>query len=125
MSGSAARERRLVLPGVRPVSWNTFYSGRHWAERKKEVDRIHALVREQIDPNTRPFERPIDLTVAAYFKDHPQDASNVCAKVFEDALKGWWIVDDSPAYVASVTTVSAVDKANPRVEIFAVEVEQI
>ena len=109
---------RLVLEGERPCSWNKFYSGMHWRKRATEADRVHVIVRAAIDPDTvQLFDAPAHITVTAYFKNRPLDPDNICAKLYVDGLTRWLIVDDSPQYVASVTTISRVDKARPRVEI--------
>ena len=114
----------LTLDGERPVSWNTFYAGSHWSKRKAEAERVHALVRAALDPDTPPFTRPVHVTVTAYYKSRPADASNVAAKLYEDGLIGWLLVDDSPAHVAAVTTCSRVDRERPRVVIEVREVGQ-
>ncbi len=107
----------LILDGERPISWNQYYSGKHWSKRKAEADRVHMLVRSAIDPDCQIFNCPVDLEIRAYFKSKPQDASNICAKVYEDGLIGWLLEDDSPEFVRSMTTVSLVDRKQPRVEI--------
>ncbi len=108
----------LVLPDERPLSWNLFYSGLHWGERQREKDRVRLIVRAAIDPDrVTLFTHPVAIRVDAYFSGRPQDASNICAKLYEDALIGWLIKDDSPQYVASMTTASHKDKDYPRVVI--------
>jgi hypothetical protein len=37
--------------------------------------------------------------------------------LYEDGLIGWLIKDDKPEFVRSMTTVSLIDRKNPRVEI--------
>lgn len=110
----------ITIPDERPTSWNTFYAGAHWSKRKKEADRVHQMVRYALPSSvvdSGPLSERVDITVRAYFKNRPQDASNICAKLYEDALIGWVIVDDKPEYVRSMRTISEVDKKNPRVEI--------
>lgn len=108
---------RIVIPDHRPVSLNKYYAGMHWTKRKTLADEAHMLVRAHTPPNVQPFVTPVDITVTAYFKNRPLDASNVFAKVYEDGLIGHVLVDDSPQYVRSVKTVSAMDKHAPRVVI--------
>jgi len=115
-------KRTLVLEGEQPPSWNEFYSGKHWSIRTEKARRAHALVRASLDPELPPFTRPVTITGIAYFAKQPQDPSNICLKIYEDGLIGWWIVDDGPLYVRSVTTISRIDRARPRLEI---EVEEI
>lgn len=88
----------------------------HWTKRKREVDRIHSLVHNIVD-NDEMFESIVDIKVTAYFKNRPLDSSNICGKIYEDGLCGSLIADDSIEYVREFTTVSRVDKNNPRVEI--------
>lgn len=108
---------KIIIPDHRPPSWNKLYAGVHWTKRKAIADEAHKLVRAALPPDTEPFAVPVDITVTAYFKNRPLDASNVCAKIYEDGLIGFAIVDDGPRYVRSMRTVSRVDKQAPRVEI--------
>lgn len=118
----AAREQRtttLTLEGEQPMSWNKVYAGLHWSDRKAEAERVHLAVRVAIDPNELMFDKLVSITVRAYFKNRrlQLDASNIPAKLYEDGLIGWLIKDDSPKYVRSMTTVSLLDRQNPRIEI--------
>ena len=106
------------------MSWNKLYAGMHWTARKRESDRVHLLVRQALDPDCVMFSKPVAITVTAYFKNRPMDCSNICAKMYEDGLVSWLIKDDTPKYVASMRTISRIDKKNPRVEIELVEVER-
>lgn len=67
------------------------------------------------------FSGRVRITVEAYFKGRPLDASNVPGKLYEDGLKGVLLHDDNPTFVASMTTVSLVDRADPRVVIIIEE----
>lgn len=107
---------RIVLKGERPTSLNQWYSGKHWTVRKREADRVHALVREQL-VDCKMYNVPVNIRITAYFASRPQDASNIVSKIYEDGLVGHVLVDDGPKYVASMTTESRIDKKNPRVEI--------
>jgi hypothetical protein len=116
----------IVLPGVRSPSMNEFYSTPHWSRRNKIAQDIHAVVRNRLrEMGIGPGDtcnNKVAITVVGYFDKRPLDSSNISAKLFEDALKGWLIEDDSPQYVESMTTISRVDKLNPRVEITLIEV---
>jgi hypothetical protein len=114
----------LTLDGEQPMSWNKMYAGLHWSSRHEEADRVHLAVRISLDPDWPMFEQPVAITIRAYFKNKrvQLDASNVPAKLYEDGLIGWLIKDDSPKYVRSMTTVSLLDRNNPRVEI---EIEEV
>lgn len=118
------REITLTLEGEQPISWNKMYAGLHWAKRKAEADRVHLAVRVALDPDWPMFVKPVVITVRVYFKNKriQLDASNIAAKLYEDGLIGWIIQDDSPQYVRSMTTVSLLDRKNPRVEIEITEV---
>ena len=108
----------LNLPSERPLSWNKAYAGQHWTQRKAEVERIRLAVREQIDPDAvEPFAVPVDVTITVFFASRPLDADNIPGKLYIDALKGWLLVDDDQQHVLSVRTVTALDKAAPRVVI--------
>jgi Holliday junction resolvase RusA-like endonuclease len=108
---------KLILPGERPMSWNKMYAGSHWSKRMAEVMRVGFVIRSQLAGDEQPYTVPVDIRITAYFDTKPLDASNIAAKLYEDALKDWLLVDDTPAYVASMTTASRIDKDNPRVEI--------
>lgn len=112
----------IILENHRPKSWNEFWSGKHWSKRNEWGHVIHALVRGNLSPDSVIFDKPVSITVMAYFDKHPQDSSNICTKPYIDALIGWLITDDSPKYVPSVTSESYVDKLNPRV---VIEVKEI
>jgi hypothetical protein len=113
------RQITLTLEGEQPISWNKMYSGWHWAKRKAEVDRVHLAVRAALDPDWPMFDRPVAITVRAHFKNKrvQLDASNIAGKLYEDGLIGWLVQDDKPQYVRSMTTISLLDRENPRVEI--------
>jgi Holliday junction resolvase RusA-like endonuclease len=123
MSMNKDDEVLVVLEGERCVSWNTYYAGAHWSARTRETNRVKMTVRAHLTGNETPFDCPVNIIVTAYFKDHPQDPDNIAAKLYLDALKGWLLYDDDRRYVTSVTTMSKVDKDNPRVEILVTPVE--
>lgn len=115
--------RTLVLPGERPVSWNEYYAGSHWSKRNDEAMRVHSIVRAALDPNDDPFQGRVDIDVVVYADSRPMDPDNVCAKLYVDALKGWWIEDDTRQYVRIISTGVEIDKDNPRTEITATQIE--
>jgi len=109
---------RLILAGERPQSWNKHWAGTHWTKRKKERDRVHMLVRSEIDPdNAVIFNSPVEITINVWFKSRPLDVFNIVTKPYVDALIGWYIVDDSPDHVPVTHTGSFIDKRRPRMEI--------
>lgn len=122
-----ARKQRIItltLEDEQPMSWNKMYAGLHWSERKAEASRVHLAVRVALDPNEDMFDTPVAITVRVHFKNKgvQLDCSNIPAKLYEDGLIGWLIKDDKPEYVRSMTTISLIDRQNPRVEIDISEV---
>lgn len=108
---------KIVLEGERPVSLNAYYAGMHWTKRKAEADRVHWMIHILNQKEKPLLKHIVDIAMHVYFKSRPLDADNIMAKMYIDGLKGKVIVDDSPKYVRSVTTVSLTDRENPRVEI--------
>ena len=85
---------------------NAYYSGKHWAQRKKDADELHALTlaaMRRAHVKKAPLDVPVNIT---FYFDDGLDCSNhaVIVKAVEDAMKGWIIADDSPRYVKSITT---------------------
>lgn len=113
----------LTLPGVTLPSWNHYYSGSHWSKRRRDAAVIHEhvfLALQENYPHIEPFPEGVKVAieVTVYFPTRRMlDPCNITAKLAIDGLLGRVIIDDSPAYVDSVTTRSRYDKNNPRVEI--------
>jgi len=80
------------------------------------VDELHSLTKAYVK-NPVMFEKPVEITVVAYFAGRMLDCSNIPVKIYEDALKGTLIHDDTPKYVWKVSAISRRDKKNPRIEI--------
>lgn len=83
---------------------NKIYSGVHWAQRKKQADHIHALVRSELmRQGIRPriITGPVELWL---WYNSRLDVTNhgYLTKLIEDALKGYVIEDDSRKYVKGV-----------------------
>ncbi len=116
-------KRIIILEGERPLSWNDLYGGKHWSYRTVHAARAHHLVRACLDPELPPFSKPVKITFTCYFDRRPQDASNLCVKIYEDGLIGWYLVNDGPEYVSEVVTRSRLDPLRPRVEIELEECE--
>lgn len=115
---------KIVLKNERPISWNKFYSGMHWKDRKEEADRVHMLVwlelhgyQPETAVNPKMFKKKVDIRIVVYFKNRPQDPDNICSKLYIDGLIGNVIENDTRQFVRRVTTQSEIDKDNPRVEI--------
>lgn len=85
---------------------NAYYAGKHWAQRKKDAEELHALAQwcmKKAHIRKKVFESPVKIT---FLFDDGLDCSNhaVIVKAVEDAMKGWIIKDDSRRYVKSITT---------------------
>ena len=113
------RSITLTLSDEQPMGLNKLLSRVHWSDRDEEVARAILAVRVALDPDEAMFDKAVAITVRAYFKNKrvQLDCSNIPAKLYEDGLIGWLIQDDSPKYVRSMTTVSLLDRQNPRLEI--------
>lgn len=111
---------KLVLPDERPVSWNKFYAGQHWQARRKYVEGVRWAVMAALSGNGRveTFDEPVHITITAYFKGRQLDPDNITSKLYIDALVQEGVLhNDTPRYVAAVTTRSRKDSAKPRVVI--------
>jgi len=126
-------KRTLTLERERPVSWNEYYAGQPWPVRRREAQRVHALVRFSLPEDARPFNGPVTVTLTAYFKDKPSDSCNLPAKLYIDGLtaKGEykdgfrsWLWDDDLRFVTQTTTIPKMDPHNPRVVIELQEVDE-
>lgn len=94
----------LTLPGEAPPSWNRFYAGMHWAERKRLADDIHALIRFHMPVGFAALTVPVALCYTA-FQKRPLDADNVASKLYTDGLVAAGVLlSDDWRHVRSVTT---------------------
>lgn len=118
---SEGETRLVILKEERPKSWNEYYAGSHWSKRNAHSKATHLIMREALDPDDPPFQGPVDITITSYCKGRSMDADNVTTKLYIDGLKGFWLDDDSPLYVHSVTSKVARDDNDPRVEVRAVQ----
>jgi hypothetical protein len=114
--------RALTIPAIKIPSWNELYEQTHWSKRSQLAKDIHYQVRAALDPSMPPFDGLVDIEIIGYFVNRPLDPDNIASKIFIDGLKGWWIADDTPDYVRSVTTRSVIDKDSPRLEIIVAQV---
>ena len=83
---------------------NAYYAGKFWAQRKKDADYWHAMVRACMDRQglrKRPFDRPV--TVTFWWNDRLDiDNHAVMGKFIVDAMKGRIIEDDTRRYLRGV-----------------------
>lgn len=78
-------------------SLNCYYSGVHWAVRKKDADYWHLLTLSAIQ-GLKPTNKPVILTF--YFNDGLDIGNHAAiAKMIEDGLKGRIIPDDNRKHV--------------------------
>ena len=109
--------QKIVLSGERPKSWNVL-KRLHWRKWQDEVERCKWLILDAVGVQAQPVGEPVSISVTAYYKNRPHDASNVPGKLYEDGLVAADVLhDDAPKYVRSMTTRARVDKRHPRVEI--------
>lgn len=83
---------------------NRIYAGMHWAERKRQAEYMHALVRSELNrQGIKPgiIEEPVELWL---WYNSRLDCTNhgYLTKLIEDALKGYLLKDDSRKYVKGV-----------------------
>lgn len=89
----------------RQYGLNAYYSGKHWAARKKDAEYWHLLTREAVyrsNKHPQVFNKPVEII--AYFNDN-LDCSNHASelKMIEDGLKGILIIDDNKNYVQGIS----------------------
>lgn len=114
---------KITIPEATPPSWNKFYSGIHFGQRKQFADNWHEIVwlyaKQQKAPKITNQGRGLHIEIACYFPNYRKtlDADNICAKLVIDGLKGVVIEDDSWKHVKRVTTSTHTDSENPRTEI--------
>lgn len=84
---------------------NAYYSGKHWAQRKKDADELHALTllalrKAGISKGVLPGPAEIRFSF-----DDGLDVDNhaVIAKAVTDALKGYLIQDDNRRWLRKVS----------------------
>lgn len=94
---------RFTLDIMPNSSWgmNAVYSGRHWAERKKQAQTVHMLVRAAIRKqhrNVQMFRVPVSVSI--YYNSRLDiDNHGYLAKLIIDGMKGVLIKDDDRRYV--------------------------
>ena len=90
---------------LRTYSLNSYYAGKHWAQRKKEVDAWHWMVKAAVQKagvRRELFQRPVEI---AFYWDDGLDVDNhaVLGKAAVDALKGVLLEDDTPRHFVRVS----------------------
>ena len=102
----------ITLPDACPPSWNRFYAGMHWAERKRIADEAHTLIRCYLPFNWQPITVPVSIRYDAY-QVRPQDADNIASKLYTDGLvRAGVLAGDDWRHVQAVTTATHKASAN-------------
>ena len=83
---------------------NAYWSGKHWAQRKKDAEYWHYLVRSELrrqGVKPRVFKHPVYIT---FYHNDGLDIDNHAAvgKMVVDAIKGVLIADDDRKHFAGV-----------------------
>lgn len=92
---------KIQIPIPQKISTNSIYAGIHWATRKKLADTYHKALIEH--KNKKVTEYPVEITYIFTFKAKPLDTTNCTfmAKMLEDGLVGYGIIeDDDPTHVS-------------------------
>ena len=76
----------LHLPGEVAPSWNRFYAGEHWVERRALAADAKIAVRDAVPLDLPPITVPVFLRFDATFTAHPLDPDNIMAKIYTDGL---------------------------------------
>lgn len=90
---------------LRTYSLNSYYAGKHWAQRKKEMDAWHWMVKAAVGKagiRRQVFQQPVEVN---FYWDDGLDVDNhaVLGKAAVDALKGVLLADDNPKHFVRVT----------------------
>ena len=83
---------------------NALYAGKHWAQRKKDADYWHYLVRSELrSQGVKPRQYKHPVVVTFYWNDRLDiDNHSYMSKMIVDALKGVLIADDDKQHFAGV-----------------------
>lgn len=83
---------------------NAYYSGKHYAQRKKDADYWHYLVRAELrNQGIKPRLYKHSVIVTFYWNDRLDiDNHSVMGKMIVDALKGTLLVDDDRKHLVGV-----------------------
>lgn len=80
---------------------NAYYTGKHWAQRKKDAELWHTLLKLEAPWDRAPLRSPVRIT---FWWDDRLDLSNhsIMGKMIEDGIKGRIIQDDSRKHVVEI-----------------------
>lgn len=97
--------KRAKSAFCRRFGLNAYYSGKHWAQRQKDADHLHALtllaLRKSGVPKTL-LECPVEVR---FYHDDGLDVDNhaVIGKAVVDALKGYLLPNDNRRWLRKVS----------------------
>jgi hypothetical protein len=97
-------KKSYSINGRNLPSWNQFYSGMHWAERKRIADEWHWIVREAVGSPDKAFDKPVCITITQASFRAAQDPDNSCDKLTYRLVVGLRAAWEYPSQVKSVTT---------------------
>ncbi len=102
-------EITLTLP--KPPSLNKWYSGKHWAIRKKQKESYSESIKEQLDSIDK-FTMDRFKVDVQYNCRYDVDNAITCVKFLADYLRSdGYVIDDTPKYFFSQST-----KFNPELK---------
>ncbi len=81
----------------RKWSANSFYSGKNWAQRKRDAESLHLAAKlwlRKANPHVKPVTCPVEIH---FYWDDGLDVDNhaIAGKVIVDGLKGVLLPDDN------------------------------
>lgn len=84
---------------------NAYYSGKHWAQRKKDAEELHQIAifaMKRAGIRKKMVENPVEVN---FYWDDKLDIDNHAAigKAFVDAMKGYILPDDDRTWLRRVT----------------------
>jgi Holliday junction resolvase RusA-like endonuclease len=96
---------KFEVPG-RPLSWNKYYAGQHWAKRKAMSDEWKWVVKAALTKwrvPRKPITAPVRIIFFVYVK-RAIDCDNIVLKTYIDGMREWgFLPDDTPKWVAQIT----------------------
>lgn len=95
---------------IKPISWNSLYSQKHFSYRKKLKDQWKAFFKSKLSEFDKLYAEKFEIVLRVNSR---ADIDNVgiMAKFFSDCLTTMgWVQDDSPKFYKKFTIIS--DKEN-------------
>ena len=103
---------------MKPISWNSLYSQKHWTYRKKLKDSWRNFFTERLNQFDKMFAERFEVQLIANSRADI-DNIGIMAKFFVDSLNNMgWIIDDSPKYYKKISIIS--DKENMKPNTFKI-----